>query len=292
MRVMSILLVSALAAGSWGCFESATPLGPPDRQPLDRALLGSWSCVPPEDDGGERATLEIHPFDDSQYYATWTEDGDVGRYRAYASHFKNALVLNVQDRHSKDWIFVRYAIDASGSLTLSLVDESKLPDSAKNLGAVRRRVADPALYSTFASCTPDTAESADERVRTAVTAALRSLEAAERALDAEAVLGHFADVADFHVYDDGTALTYGELAAQARRALPALAAIEGGFADVRVVVLGPDAALSTARFRETVTTKDGETAASRGTATWLWRLMEGAWRITYGQIDREPAPQP
>src|SRR5262245_11892180 len=103
-----------------------------------------------------------------------------------------------------------------------------------------------------------------------VEAAMRSFENAERALDAERLVAHFADVPDFHMYNDGQRLNHETMAAGVRAAFPTLRSIEGGFTDVRVLVLAADAALVTARFQETITDASGAEIRQQGTASWLW----------------------
>ncbi|MCC7125186.1 MAG: GNAT family N-acetyltransferase [Acidobacteria bacterium] len=72
-------------------------------------------------------------------------------------------------------------------------------------------------------------------------------------------------------------------------AFPTLASIDGGFVDTEVHVLASDAALVTARFHETITTRDGITLPQRGAASWLWRLRDDEWTITYGHVDHYSA---
>ena len=62
-------------------------------------------------------------------------------------------------------------------------------------------------------------------------------------------------------------------------------AIEGGFSNLGVIVLAPDAALATAVFRETIADRAGNTIRQRGAATWLWKHSGGEWRIAYGHVD-------
>ena len=131
----------------------------------------------------------------------------------------------------------------------------------------------------------------DERDRSeivrSVEAAMRSFETAERALDAERLIAHFADVPDFHMYNDGQRLNYGTMAAGVRAAFPTLRSIEGGFTDIRVLVLAADAALVTARFQETITDATGAEIRQQGTASWLWRKLAADWRIVYGHVDHQ-----
>ena len=119
---------------------------------------------------------------------------------------------------------------------------------------------------------------------------IRSFEAAERALDAEKLIGHFSSGPEFYMYNDGQRLTYDAIAAAVRGAFPTLRSIEGGFEDLDLMVLSPDAVLATAKFRETVTDRDRNQAGQHGAASWLWRHVAGEWRIVYGHVDHYPDP--
>ena len=122
----------------------------------------------------------------------------------------------------------------------------------------------------------------------AVEQRMRSFEAAERALDAEKLISHFAAGPEFYMYNDGQRLTYQEMTTGVRGAFPTIRSIEGGFSDLRVLALASDAALATARFQETVTDGAGGHAVQHGAATWLWRQVDGEWRIAYGHVDHHP----
>jgi ketosteroid isomerase-like protein len=122
----------------------------------------------------------------------------------------------------------------------------------------------------------------------AVRARMASFERAERERDAERLLSHFADVPGFRVFNDGQALQYPQLAAAVRSTFPTLRSLEGGFADLEIRVLGPEYALATATFRETVTDSTGAAQKSRGAVSWLWRHVGSEWRIVYGQVDHRP----
>ena len=128
------------------------------------------------------------------------------------------------------------------------------------------------------------------QIAQSVEQALRSFEDAERALDAERLIRPFAPVPDFHLYNDGQRLSYEAMTAGVRSAFPTLRSIEGGFHDIQIIVLASDAALSTAVFRETVTDRAGHPSRQHGAASWLWRHLEGAWRIVYGHIDHYSEP--
>jgi ketosteroid isomerase-like protein len=123
-----------------------------------------------------------------------------------------------------------------------------------------------------------------------VERALRAFETAERALDADGLIRHFANVPEFHIYNDGQRLSYEVMTTGVRAAFPALRSIEGGFSDVQIMVLAPDAALLTATFQEVVTDGSGGATRQHGAASWLWRALDGEWRIVYGHIDHYPDP--
>jgi len=155
----------------------------------------------------------------------------------------------------------------------------------------RSRLIAAAGILTVAACAR-TATTMDESLRSQVAQEverrMRSFEAAERALDADTLLEHFANVSDFYMFNDDQRLTYEMMATGVRSAFPTLRAIEGGFSDLNVTVLASDAALVAARFQETVTDRNGNAATQHGTATWLWRNAGGKWRIAYGQVAHYP----
>jgi ketosteroid isomerase-like protein len=127
-----------------------------------------------------------------------------------------------------------------------------------------------------------------KQVATSVERAMHSFEQAERARDAEALIAHFAAVPEFHIYSDGTRLSYDEMASYIRSTFPTLRSIEGGFVDLNVMVLAPDAALAAGTFREGTTDASGKTTRVRGAASWLWRQIDGRWLIVYGHADHYP----
>jgi ketosteroid isomerase-like protein len=127
-----------------------------------------------------------------------------------------------------------------------------------------------------------------QQVTRAVESAMRSFEEAERARDADTLIAHFAVVPEFHIYSDGNRLSYDAMAAYIRGTFPLLVSVEGGFVDLDIMVLAPDAALATGTFREATTEVSGVTTRLRGAASWLWREIGGRWLIVYGHADHYP----
>ena len=126
------------------------------------------------------------------------------------------------------------------------------------------------------------------RVRDAVRRGMSSFEDAERALDADALVGHFSAAGGFYMHNDGVRNTRDEVVTGVAQAFPTLRFLTGGFRDLEIHVLAADAALATALFQETITTIDGTVVRQRGAATWLWRQQAGGWRIVYGHVDHYP----
>jgi len=131
-------------------------------------------------------------------------------------------------------------------------------------------------------------ETKRKQVTAAVESAMHSFEQAERARDAETLIAHFAAVPQFHIYSDGNRLSYDDMAGYIREAFPTLRSIEGGFVDLTITPLAPDAALATGTFREATTDAAGHTTRVRGAASWLWRQINGRWLIVYGHADHYP----
>lgn len=131
-------------------------------------------------------------------------------------------------------------------------------------------------------------DSEKKAITDAVETRMRSFEAAERALDAEHLIAHFAPGPDFHLYNDGERFSYEAICANLRAGFSSLRSIDGGFEDMHVFVLAPDVALATAQFREVITDQAGGVIRVRGAASWLWRLTDGEWKIVYGHADHYP----
>jgi hypothetical protein len=156
MRVACILL---LAAALSGCYQSALPLGPPERGTIDRALVGSWSCVDPKD-ATNRAVITSRPLDAHRYAVEWREQPDhVTNYRAFATRVGADVLLNVEEigatRTDTRFVFLRVRPTAAGGLSIALVEDDALKGRTGKsaIAEITRRAADPSLYGPFATCT-------------------------------------------------------------------------------------------------------------------------------------------
>ncbi len=137
----------------------------------------------------------------------------------------------------------------------------------------------------------DAALSDDDRsaVVATVDSATRAFEEAERSQDAEQVVAHLAP--DFYMYANGERLGYDSVVAGIRRTLGSFEHWEPGFANIEVRVLGPDAALVSMTFRDSITTASGETVRARGPTTLLWQRRGRRWLITYADADHYPVEE-
>jgi ketosteroid isomerase-like protein len=124
-----------------------------------------------------------------------------------------------------------------------------------------------------------------EAINAAVSARVRSFEAAERARDAEGLVAHYASVPEFYFYHDGRRATYDVMAAGVRKAFPAVRSLNVTYADIEVSALGSEYAIASATFtREIVMEATGATVRQQGGVSWLWRKIGAQWLIVQGHI--------
>lgn len=153
------LAVLLLAGVACGCYEASAPLGPPGAVAIDQAVVGTWRCVPPPDEkSNDRAVLVVMPFDESQYFAEWTSEGDTpDRYRVYGARAGGQVLLNVHQVPATEggWAFFRYRIDPAGALRLSMVSDEAVKglDERAALDVIRSRAGDEAIYMPVSDCT-------------------------------------------------------------------------------------------------------------------------------------------
>jgi len=116
-----------------------------------------------------------------------------------------------------------------------------------------------------------------------VDAALWAFHAADTAKDAEAVIGLLWP--EYYMFVDGARIGYDEVVRGAREFLPSLELFHTDWTDVRITPLGPDAAVASFQFRDSIITMTGELIQSRGPTTFVWHRRDGEWRLVYGDAD-------
>ena len=127
-----------------------------------------------------------------------------------------------------------------------------------------------------------------DKIVSEVTAAMNSYGDAVRRLDAERTIAHYAKEPEFRVCFDNQISDYETLVSQVRKLFASLGAVEGGFTDITVLLLGPGVVAAIAPFRETLVDKSGNRSPVKGTVTWIWGRRGTEWKILYGHAVHEP----
>ena len=133
-----------LCVGSAGCFSGAPLDGKPEH-PLDRRLLGSWTCVSPDDEQPVPATLIVRPATADTYDVTWQEaEKSPEQYSAHSSRLGRVWIMNIQvpEASSLAWTFATYSLAPNGVLTIGLLTDKGWPeaDAPRTPAAARKAV--------------------------------------------------------------------------------------------------------------------------------------------------------
>lgn len=139
-----------------------------------------------------------------------------------------------------------------------------------------------------AACAGGSDHARREAVVASVDSAARSFEAAQRARDAVRTIAHLAP--DFYMYNDGVRVGYDSVAASIRRTMGGLRHLEPGFENLEVRPLGPEAALVSLTFHDSIVTDSGKTLTFRGPTTLVWERRGRDWLIVYADADHYSTP--
>lgn len=137
------------------------------------------------------------------------------------------------------------------------------------------------LLLASACATPPEAQTAR-----AVLERLRAFQAAERERDPDRLLTFLAE--DFSMFQDGQRVDRATTEQQMRSTLPTLARFEPSFEDIQVLVLAPDAVVTSLTFRDAITLADGTVQRSHGPSTMVWRKRAGEWLMVFADSDHYP----
>lgn len=121
-----------------------------------------------------------------------------------------------------------------------------------------------------------------------VEAAVWSFHAADTARDAEAVIDLLWP--EFSMLADGQRLDYADVATGSRAFMQDLALFHTEWTNLAVVPLGPDAAISSFLFRDSIVTKAGEQIRNYGPTTLVWQRRGGKWKVLFADADHYPEP--
>jgi ketosteroid isomerase-like protein len=120
-------------------------------------------------------------------------------------------------------------------------------------------------------------------------AAVWAFHAADTARDAQAVLDLLWP--DYEMLVDGQWTDYEGIARSSPEFMASLELFHTVWSDVRVIPVGPDAALASFQFRDSIVSLDGEVTRARGPTTFLWERREGEWRLRFGDADHYPVTE-
>ena len=145
------------------------------------------------------------------------------------------------------------------------------------------------LLGTSAACSSGS-RTLSEADRTAIAAAVDSatlaFQAAERARDPERTIAHLAP--DFSMYNDGVRSSYDSVVVSIRATMGTLQHFEPQWTDLVVRVLGPNAAVVSFTFRDSIVTESGDLLQFTGPTTLVWERQGTDWLIVFADADHYP----
>jgi len=162
MRANGLLLgVGVLALA--GCYESTAPLDAAPEHEIDRALLGTWRCLPSNPASDEEAASFVVASTSDRVYAISFEEGpgkEPERYEGFLSRIKDKPFLNVRQLKAKPsdkpWAFVRYAYLRPDVVQVHIVSDELLKDVEGSPESVRsaleRHLEKPELLYNYCVC--------------------------------------------------------------------------------------------------------------------------------------------
>jgi ketosteroid isomerase-like protein len=122
-----------------------------------------------------------------------------------------------------------------------------------------------------------------------IETAVWAFHAADTAMDAEAVIDLLWP--EFTMLVDGSRTTYDEVATGSREFMANLRFFQAEWTDLQVVPLGPDVAIASFQFRDSIMTSAGELIRARGPTTFVWERRNGEWRLRFADADHYPIAQ-
>ncbi len=123
-------------------------------------------------------------------------------------------------------------------------------------------------------------------IAAAVDSATRAFQAAERARDPERAIAHLAP--DFSMYIDGVRTSYDAVVESIRATMGTFRHFEPQWNDLIVRVLGPNAAVVSFTFRDSIVTESGDILRSTGPTTLVWERRGTDWLIVFADADHYP----
>lgn len=114
--------------------------------------------------------------------------------------------------------------------------------------------------------------------------------AADTSRDAEAVIALLSP--EFYMFADGNRTGYQEVVDGTRRFMNSITLFHTVWTDLRITTLGPDHAVSSFTFRDSIRTVDGLLPRKQGPTTFVWERADDGWRLLYADADHYPVVAP
>ncbi|MCK5438604.1 MAG: nuclear transport factor 2 family protein [Gemmatimonadetes bacterium] len=132
---------------------------------------------------------------------------------------------------------------------------------------------------------PSSTAADHQHIVATVDSLTRAFEQAERDRQPGRVLSFLSP--DFYMYADGVRANYGEVVTGIHE-ISTFQHFEPGWENLEVRALGPDAALASFTFRDSIVTGSGDVLLAGGATTLIWERRDGGWRVVYADADHYP----
>lgn len=121
---------------------------------------------------------------------------------------------------------------------------------------------------------------------TEVEAAVWAFHAADTSKNAAAVIGLLWP--EYTMLVDGNRITYQDVATGSPAFMADLALFHTEWSNLNIVPLGPNNAVASFIFSDSIITQNGELTQSTGPNTFVWQKRNGVWKVIYGDADHYP----
>lgn len=132
---------------------------------------------------------------------------------------------------------------------------------------------------------PSSSAADNQYIVATVDSLTRAFEQAERDRQPGRVLSFLSK--DFYMYADGVRANYGEVVTGIHE-ISTFQHFEPGWDNLEVRALGPDAAMASFTFHDSIVTRSGEMLLARGATTLIWERRDGKWQVVYADADHYP----
>lgn len=90
------------------------------------------------------------------------------------------------------------------------------------------------------------------------------------------------------MWADGVRVEYADVVAGSPAFMSTLDVFHTEWSDLRIRPLGPNTALASFHFRDSIVAKDGSITRAQGPNTFIWERRDGEWRVIFGDADHYP----